>query len=225
MKEQNIDQLFPSLIDAAQSFGVTINESVVHRCIEFGKLLIEGNKETNLTRMTSAESLMTGMFLDSLLFLKHIDFSKDREILDIGTGAGFPAVVLAIAAKEELQKQQSANVIKITAIDCRHRKTDFISEAVKTMEMEDIEAIHTRIEDFESHKFDYVVARAVGSLNKTIKLGIPHLKSNGRMIVACSEKAYSASLGKKLKVVMKSFPYRLPEYNNNFTHVIVRKKR
>lgn len=209
--EEAIDETFVSLASKTLPYGVKVPDDLTKACITFAKLLIEGNKETNLTRLTSAESCMIGMFLDSILFSKHINMTKKAQVLDIGTGAGFPGMVLAMMSEN----------IQVTAIDGRHKKTDFISAAAERMELNNIRAIHTRAEDLTSEKFDYVVARAVGSLSKTISLGLPHLKKYGTMIIACAEKSYNKTLKSQFRIEMKSMPYLLPGYNNSFTHVII----
>ena len=212
--EQSIDETFVKLPSLAESFNVEVSDKVLSDCITFAKLLIEGNKETNLTRLTSAESCMIGMFLDSLLFAKHIKLAKKAQILDIGTGAGFPGMVLSMLSAK----------LQITAIDSRHKKTDFISAAAEKMNLNNLRAIHARAEEFKADKFDYVVARAVGSLSKTIGLGLPHLEERGTMIIACAKKSFNKQIKSQFPITMESFPYLLPGYNNSFTHVIVNKK-
>jgi 16S rRNA (guanine(527)-N(7))-methyltransferase RsmG len=209
--DQDIDETFITLAAKALDYRVKITDEITKACITFAKLLIEGNKETNLTRMTSAESCMIGMFLDSLLFSRHINISRKSRILDIGTGAGFPGVVLAMMSDN----------LQITAIDSRHKKTDFIATAAEKMELNNIRAIHTRAEDLAAEKFDYVVARAVGTLSKTISIGLPHLKEHGTMIIACAETSFNKTLKSQFRIEMKSVPYLLPGYKNTFTHVII----
>ena len=92
------------------------------------------------------------------------------------------------------------------------------------MDLNNIRAIHARAEDLESDKFDYVVARAVGSLSKTIGLGLPHLRSDGTMIIACAEKSFNKTLKSQFRIEMESFPYLLPGYNNSFTHAIIKNR-
>ena len=210
----SLKETFSHLPSLAKGFDLIISDDTAEKCAEYGELLLEENEVTNLTRLTDPTDCMIGLFLDSLLFLKHLKKKNNRTLLDIGTGGGFPGMVIAIAAPQ----------LKVTAIDSRHHKTDFISKAAEMMNVNNIRAIHTRAQDLESDKFDFVVARAVGTLEKTLKLALPHLEKRGNIVIACSEKSYDQSVEKRIRVRTKSFPYILPGYNTTFTHVFAHKR-
>lgn len=152
--------------------SVALEYNVEHILKEFNRLLTEKNKVINLTaHKTEAESFKNNIE-DSLLFLDH--FPQKARVLDLGSGCGCPAIPLKIAQPG----------FDITMIDSVRKKTDFLNEAINALKLENIAAVHARIEDFaikNRETFDIVTARAVAELPTLLEYAMPHLKVGGEL--------------------------------------------
>ena len=120
---------------------------------KFYHLLIEWNEKINLTRITDEKDVYLKHFYDSLTITKEIDLSKVNTLYDVGTGAGFPGIVLKIMYPN----------LKVTLIDSLLKRVNYLNEIIKELELTDINAIHTRGEDYKD-KFDVVTSRAVANI-------------------------------------------------------------
>lgn len=141
----------------------------------YAKMLIEENKKYNLTAITDIEDIYLKHFYDSLTITKAVDLNKNLKVLDIGTGAGFPGLVLKIFYPN----------LEITLIDSNNKKITFLKEVIKKLNLENINCIQGRIEDLPSNYreyFDVVTSRAVASLRILLELSIPFTKVAGYFI-------------------------------------------
>lgn len=138
-------------------------------------LLLEWNEKFNLTAVTEREQVDILHFKDSVLCEDLI--KENAEVLDVGSGAGFPGIPLKIIR----------NDIKVTLIDSVNKKVTFLNEVINKLGLSEIKAIHTRIEDLKGKKFDVVTSRAVAPLNVLAEYCLPFVKKGGIMI------AYKAS--------------------------------
>lgn len=139
----------------------------------FYELLIETNKVLNLTAITEYEEVYIKHFYDSLLLTKVIDLA-DLKLCDVGSGAGFPGIPLAIFTKA-----------KITIIDALQKRINFLNQVIAKLELENVKALHIRAEDYvkeERSSFDVVTARAVARLNVLAELCLPLVKVGGYFI-------------------------------------------
>ena len=105
----------------------------------FYNKMIEWNKKINLTRITEKEEVYLKHYYDSLTLNKAIDLNRVETLCDVGTGAGFPGIVIKIFFPK----------IKITLIDSLQKRVNYLNEIIKELNLKDIEAIHTRGEDFK----------------------------------------------------------------------------
>ena len=140
---------------------------------EYAKFLIEYNKKVNLTAITDYEEIIEKHFYDSLIMTLHKDIKGT--LVDVGSGAGFPGVVLKIYYPD----------LKVVLIEPRGKRCDFLNEIIKKLELKDIEVINERGEDFSKdnrEKYDYVTARAVSNLNALIEVCGAMVKVNGYFI-------------------------------------------
>ncbi len=154
--------------------NIDINESMKERFELYYKKLIEVNSYMNLTRITDYEDVYIKHFLDSLSILKFIKDDK-YSLCDVGSGAGFPSIPLAIT-------NDKAN---FTIIDSLNKRINFINDLISDLGLNNVNAYHFRAEDYaKDHKetFDYVTARAVARLNILIELCLPLVKKGGYMI-------------------------------------------
>lgn len=137
--------------------------------------LIEVNSYMNLTAITEREEVYIKHFLDSLFITKAIDTTKPFSLCDVGSGAGFPSIPLAIVT----------NNAKVTIIDALNKRINFINDLAQKLNLDNVNAIHARAEDYAKEKredFDYVTARAVARLNVLVELCLPLVKVGGLFI-------------------------------------------
>ena len=137
--------------------------------------MLKYNETHNLTAITEINDVMYKHILDSVLPYKL--FEKGKKILDIGCGAGFPSVPLSIINRN----------LDITAIDSVQKKTEFVRIVKNKLNLDNLQVLHTRIEDFASddkfrESFDIVVSRAVAPLNIILEYSAPMLKNGGYIL-------------------------------------------
>ncbi len=133
-------------------------------------LLVEWNEKFNLTAVTEREKVNLLHFKDSVLCEDVIP--KGADLLDVGSGAGFPGIPLKIVRDD----------LKVTLLDSVNKKINFLNEVISRLGLEDTKAIHTRIEDYKEKKFDVVTSRAVAPLNVLTEYCLPFVKKGGMMI-------------------------------------------
>lgn len=157
------------ILDGAKAMEIPLTEKAAQAMEEYWEKLLVRNETLNLTRLTSDEDAINLHFLDSLAPLAYEGMiPQNASVCDVGTGAGFPGVPLAIARED----------ITMTLVDARRKRLDFIQESATVP----LECIHTRAEDL-NRKFDVVTARAVAATPALCRLLFPLLKKGGRMIL------------------------------------------
>ena len=160
------------LIDGCRGLGVEITDEQLDRLEKYAELLVEGNKKMNLTAITDTEGIAVKHFLDSITAV--CTGKIGERVIDVGTGAGFPGLVLKIMRPE----------IKLTLLDSLNKRIGFLKETAAALGFDDIEFIHGRAEDFGVNsayrgKFDTVVSRAVANMRVLSEWCIPFLKNGG----------------------------------------------
>ena len=148
-----------------EKLGIKVDEEKISKLEKYYELLIEYNKVMNLTGITDHDRVYLKHFYDSLTLVKIVDLNKVDNLCDLGSGAGFPGIVLKIFYPK----------LKIKLIDSLNKRINFLNIVIQELELKDIEAIHIRIEDYarqNKEKFDIVTARAVAPLNILLELGI-----------------------------------------------------
>ncbi len=164
---------------AVYNLGITINDKQKDDLKKFANLLLEYNKHTNITAIRNLEGVYLKHFYDSLTLVKVYDFSREVNILDVGSGGGFPGIVLGIIFSN----------IKITLLDSNHKKSDFQKYIVDNLKLLNINVVHDRAENYfkSGYKYDLVVARAVANLRILSELCVPFVKINGKFIAMKGE--------------------------------------
>ena len=154
--------------------NIIIDEKMENEFESFYISLIEENKVTNLTRVTEKEDVYYYHFYDSIMCLKAIDTNKkDIQLLDVGSGPGFPGIPLKIVKKD----------LNLTIVEATNKKIEFIKKNTANLGLDGIRLFHSRAEDFtEFNKFDYVTTRAVSTIKEQLPYTIPFLKIGGRLI-------------------------------------------
>lgn len=159
------------LTEGSRKLGAPLDETQVNMLIGYAGLLTEWNKKINLTAITDDEGIATKHFLDSLSAV--CTGLVKGKVIDVGTGAGFPGLVLKIAKPE----------IELTLLDSLNKRINFLNEVCAGLEI-NAETIHARAEDGGRNpalrgKFDTVVSRAVANLTTLSEWCIPFLKTGG----------------------------------------------
>lgn len=158
-----------------KELGIELDENKLNKLEKFYEILIRENEVMNLTRITEKEEVYLKHFYDSLTLVKVIDLNKDLTLCDVGTGAGFPGIVLKIVFPN----------LKVTLIDALQKRVNYLNRIVEELELKDIIAYHKRSEDFAKENremFDIVTARAVANLKVLAELTIPLVKVGGFFI-------------------------------------------
>ncbi len=198
--------------------GIVLTEKQKSQLEEFYKILIEENKKINLTRITEKEDVYLKHFYDSLTIVKVVDFSKINTLCDVGSGAGFPGIVLKIVFPN----------LKVVLIDSLQKRVNYLNRTIESLGLEDIKAIHTRSEDYKE-TFDLVVARAVARLDKLINW-CSHLIGKNQLFVAMKANVDDELVGidktltKNNCLVENIEKFNLPKENSNRALVVIRKK-
>jgi 16S rRNA (guanine527-N7)-methyltransferase len=162
-------------IKSVKELGIDLNEDMINKLDRFYHLLIEWNAKINLTTIVKEEDVYLKHFYDSLTLFKEVDLTKDLYLCDVGTGAGFPGIVLKIVFPQ----------LKIVLIDSLQKRITYLNEIIKELDLHDIEAIHTRMEDYSKineEKFDIITARAVANVKVLSEICVRALKLNGRLV-------------------------------------------
>ena len=163
-------------IEESRNFIETISDRQVSDIETYMDMLKERNKVINLTAIEDDADILIKHFIDSLTILKYIP-EKDCDFIDVGTGAGFPGMVIKIIRPD----------INVTLLDAVNKKLDFLRDVKDTLNLRKINIIHGRaeelghMEDFRE-KFDIVSARAVAALPSLCEYCIPFLKKDGIFI-------------------------------------------
>lgn len=157
------------------SRGLVLTDNQKDQFHRFFKLLVEWNERMNLTGITEESDVYAKHFYDCLDPFLEMDMSKFATGCDVGTGAGFPGIPLAIAYPE----------IKFDLIDSLGKRIDFLNFCVKALGMTNVKAIHVRAEAFATDKreyFDLVTSRAVARLHILAELCAPLTKVGGSFV-------------------------------------------
>ena len=205
---------------ALRKLNINITKKQLDDLELYYKMLIEYNKHTNLTRITEEKEVYLKHFYDSLTLTKAINL-YDQTLLDVGTGAGFPGLVLKIIFPK----------LKITLIDSLNKRIDFLKLIINKLNLKDIAVIHTRAEEFavnNRENFDIVTSRAVANLKILSELCIPMVKIGGYFIPmkasASSEIQSSLNAIKTLGCVLEDIIiFELP--NNSGERNLIRIKK
>lgn len=160
-------------LEELKKLGILLTPKQEQDLDTYYKLLISYNNNVNLTAITKEEDVYLKHFYDSLTLFKGIDLKENLKICDLGTGAGFPGLVLKIVFPN----------LSITLVDSLEKRIKFLDLVIKELELKNIKTVHSRIEEFkEIEAFDVVVSRAVSKINILLELGCKLPKVNGLFV-------------------------------------------
>ena len=165
------------LQQGARELGINLTDEQVKKFSTYYQELIEWNRKINLTAISGYEEVQIKHFLDSLTVaacLKSVEPSPRGKLADIGTGAGFPGIPLAITMPS----------LEITLIEATRKKTDFLHHIAGILSLDNIEVINARSEELARNekyrgKYDYVTARAVAELPALVEIALPFCRVGG----------------------------------------------
>lgn len=194
------------------SLGIHLTEIQIENFLVYYEMLVEWNQMMNLTAITEYDDVMKKHFVDSMSLVKAYDVTKKSSVLDVGTGAGFPGLVLKIAFPE----------LQVTLLDSLNKRIQFLDAVIGRLNLSGVETVHGRAEDFAKpgklrESFDLCVSRAVANLSTLSEYCLPFLKIHGLFISYKSEKVSEetasaekaiAALGGKMKEQVR---FQLPD--------------
>lgn len=198
--------------EGLEKIKVSYDEDKIEKSLKYLEILLDYNSHTNLTAIREEKAIIEKHFLDSLL-LQNLLKEEDETLIDIGTGAGFPGMMLAIFNENK----------KFTLLDSVRKKTDFL-ELVKTeLNLKNVEIINSRAEEIikdRREKYDVGLCRGVSNLSVILEYEIPFLKVNGRFLpqkmVETDEVKNSSNALKVLNSkILKEYEFKLPFSNED----------
>lgn len=161
----------------AEGYGIEIDDSLSQKLSIYADLLREWNEKINLTAILDDEGIAVKHFLDCLLVCKYADFKDGQKIIDVGTGAGFPGLVIAAANPN----------LSVTLLDSTGKKLKAVEDIAQNMGVENVNIVHMRAEDagkkpeFREH-YDFATARAVAELRVLLEYTLPFVKVGGAFL-------------------------------------------
>ena len=160
---------FYDLLDrAAKDVGLELTEEKYDKFITYMRLLQEWNEKINLTAITEDEEIIKKHFIDSIKAFKREEFKVSKNMIDVGTGAGFPGIPIAIMNSS----------IKVTLLDSLNKRINFLNKVIEELHLKNIVTVHSRAEDgarnkLYREKFDLATSRAVANMSVLAEYCLP----------------------------------------------------
>lgn len=169
------DDFKNKMIELSKKINIDITDEQLKKFYRYMDLLLEWNEKINLTAITETDEVILKHFIDSMTVFKYLVESKN--IIDVGTGAGFPGIPIAIM-------NQNKN---ITLLDSLNKRINFLNEVCSELKINNIKTYHGRAEEFghnkqHREKYDIAISRAVANMTTLVEYLIPFIKVGGRCI-------------------------------------------
>ncbi|MDO8684692.1 MAG: 16S rRNA (guanine(527)-N(7))-methyltransferase RsmG, partial [Armatimonadota bacterium] len=166
------------LTSGARQLGITLDDLQLHRFSIFTRLLLEWNRQFNLTRITTPREMVIKHYLDSLSCLTVAEFPLDAKVIDVGTGAGFPGIPIEIVRPD----------LNLTLLDSTRKRLFFLEAALLELGLSGVSLLHGRAEEaghdpLRREFHDIAVSRAVARLNILAEYCLPLVRYNGIAIL------------------------------------------
>jgi 16S rRNA (guanine527-N7)-methyltransferase len=205
-------------------FHISMTEERIKSLFEYMEMVLDWNQKINLTAITDRKEFILKHLIDSLSVLPHVQ-NKTKNLIDVGTGAGFPGIPLKIAKNE----------LHITLLDSLNKRIQFLKEVISSLNLQNVKPFHSRAEDGGNHKdfrekYDCCVSRAVANLPVLSEYCLPFVRVGGIFISmkALLEREIEDSreglkiLGGEIEDLKK---FSIPGTEYNRTIIIIRKFR
>lgn len=220
----NIQEFSDLMIDYGKEIDIVFTEEQLQKFYQYMNLLIEWNEKINLTAIVEPKEIILKHFIDSLTIIQYI--KPNESVIDIGTGAGFPGIPIKILRED----------LKITLLDSLNKRIKFLDEVIKELGLENINAVHTRIEEYAKNKqyrekYDVATSRAVANLTTLSEYMLPMVKIKGRAIcMKGSEISDEISKSKKsIKIlggeIANIEEFTLPKSDNKRNLILIEKTK
>ena len=172
-----IDFNISEIVPLCAEFGVELTADKQDKLNLYGNLLLEWNEKMNLTAIKEPKEVLYKHFYDCILFFKNVEIPQNATLIDIGTGAGFPGLVLKIVRPD----------IEVTLLDSLNKRLVFLNEVIGALELEGIKTLHSRAEDggknkLYREKFQIATARAVASMPVLLEYCLPFVENGGQFV-------------------------------------------
>jgi 16S rRNA (guanine527-N7)-methyltransferase len=205
-------------INSLKELNIEVTEEKINKLDKFYELLIDWNNKINLTRIVEKEEVYLKHFYDSLTIVKEVNLNEINTLCDVGTGAGFPGIVLKIFYPH----------LKITLVDSLLKRVNYLNTIIKDLELNDIVAIHARGEDVKE-KFDIVTSRAVANIEKLVTYTMHLTNKNGKLVALKGDidKELTEDVKRKLErkyIIEKINKFELPIEESKRSLVILKNK-
>lgn len=202
-----------------EKINIDINDEKLQLLQKYCDFLLDYNKTTNLTAIRDKNGVYLKHFYDSLTINKYL--ININSLLDIGTGAGFPGMVIAIMHPE----------IHVTLLDSNNKKIKFLEELIKVLGINNVSLIYGRCETFakdNKEKFDIITSRAVAKLRILCELALPLIKIDGKFIAMKANITNEIDEAKDTIEILNSKIietdiFKLPIENSNRENVVIQK--
>ncbi len=205
LQEQTFQKFKQHLKNGSNALGIKVSEHQADGMLRHAKELIFWNKKINLTAIKDPLKIAEKHFIDSIAMLTC--FRKDKSLLDLGSGGGFPGIPIKIMNPS----------LKVVLIDASRKKVNFLKHVIRTLQLENIDAVHSRVEDLHENdayknKFDAVISRAFTELSGFAALASPFLNNKG-IIYAMKGKNAEKEM---TPVISKKFNFKIDHYQLPF---------
>lgn len=162
---------------SAEDVGLQLTSEQYEKFIIYMRLLQEWNEKINLTAIVEDEEVIKKHFIDSIKAFKRDEFKTAKTLIDVGTGAGFPGLPIAIMK----------NDINVTLLDSLNKRINFLNTVINRLGLSNVTTIHSRAEDGARNiklreNFDIVTSRAVANMSVLSEFCLPYVKINGNFI-------------------------------------------
>ena len=169
------DDFKNKMIELSKKINVQLNDEQIKKYFEYMTLLLDWNEKINLTAITEMDDVILKHFIDSMTVLKYIE--NEESIIDVGTGAGFPGIPIAIMKKD----------VKITLLDSLNKRINFLNEVCGELKLNNVDTIHGRAEEIGKNKehrekYDIAVSRAVANMSTLSEYLLPLVRIGGKCI-------------------------------------------
>ena len=162
------------LANELQKMGIFCTEEKINRLLRYRDGVLDWNQKVNLTAITDPQEFLVKHILDSLLCVPFEEYKRAENVIDVGTGAGFPGIPLAVFSPEK----------NFTLMDSLHKRLKIIDQLAEETDIRNVATVHARAEELARkkeyrEKYDLCVSRAVANLTVLCEYCLPFVKPNG----------------------------------------------